>query len=387
MRILILGVVALLCGAPYVAFAERPTKTALVEYAVGSADMPGYERATIEVAYSFLVCAGNVVMAYRLRPDTLNVFTWYRLGSIRHIHADANKPTVSSVDLHGVIKHNGSSLGYFNAGSAHGMGPGGCVGQTHVVGSVKTMIGERPSTADVDTFLDALSVQVYRTTQPLRSSALEADLNKRETERIEKIKKDNAYKKHELPPTADAEDEPKRNEAEETKSKVAEPRKTDENNSKSTTSPDASKDDARKPTANNDGVASKDDATRDTIAAPTIAPTATSDSQPKATRDRSARAKWTKADETSEGYWPTERCYWTDDHGLIHGPPGKASRAGAYIHFNWGTSPVMYQLELLALPPTQTTTNVKADIDGAGIGVYYGCAAYLKVTGLVLKSP
>jgi hypothetical protein len=59
---------------------RRPVRT-------GAADESGYEHATIDVAYSFEICSGNVTMLYSLRPKALNVGQWYRFGAILHLRA------------------------------------------------------------------------------------------------------------------------------------------------------------------------------------------------------------------------------------------------------------------------------------------------------------
>jgi hypothetical protein len=293
-------VVALLC-APRSSFAQSSRQHSVeIQWNGAGSGTPGYEFAAISINYQFLVCSGSVVMHYQVARDSFRVTEWYWWNGKRHLVPDVAPPKISSVDFAGSFTSNGSTVRSFRDGAAGSYGGAGCLGQTQTVGSVRELVGEKPTPDEIQMYVDSLSVVVRRIGYTVRNASLESSLNQKEKER-DKAERDRIAKEKADKEAADKAERDRIEKENETKDEP-------ESEGSPTT-----------PSGTNPAITNPPDATNPAE----TKPAEVKREEPKPKEVRGKETEWTAADEHDTGYWPEERCSFWDEDGFISPPRGR----------------------------------------------------------------
>jgi hypothetical protein len=297
-------VVALLC-APRSSFAQSSSQHSVeIEWTGAGSGTPGYEFAAISINYQFLVCSGSVVMHYRVVPSSFRVTEWYWWNGKRHLVPDVAPPKISTIDFAGSFTSNGSTVRTFRDGAAGSYGGAGCLGQTQTVGSVRELVGEKPTPDEIQMYVDSLAIVVRRIGYTVRNASLEGSLSQKEKER-EKAERDRIAKEK---ADKDAADKAERDRIEKEK---------DDANK-------AGSDGATDPTTDKPGETGNQpaDGRKPTDANKTF--DATTQTPPERSNEElGQKTAWRPGDEEDAGYWPEERCSFWDKDGFISPPLGR----------------------------------------------------------------
>lgn len=155
------GLALVAAAASVPAAASSAVKTATLQFRPATTEN-GYTQAQMELRYRFIVCGGEVHLAYSLVPNSVRTSTQYRVdGSV--VVPSESTPSLSSVALQGRAFRNGLTLASFSdpyAGQSLGMG---CFdGQTQRIGSLKELVPGDPNQQQVASYLNGIGLAFER---------------------------------------------------------------------------------------------------------------------------------------------------------------------------------------------------------------------------------
>ena len=163
---------------------------------------PGYQSADISLAYQFLSCSDEIVMAYAIDPKSVEVGPMYwPAKSGRSVPTDGAKvPEPSAVILSGFVKVRTDRL-HLNPGSTPwskkvydefagpSLGFGCLTGQTQSLGKTADLVGPKAKPEQIKEFLDALVLTDARVGDgPLQNAALDSSVRDPEADRLAREK-------------------------------------------------------------------------------------------------------------------------------------------------------------------------------------------------------
>ena len=161
--------------------AEKKQVTVQFESASSHGLEYGYERASVDLAYTMIACAGEVQVAYSLDNDSIQVSEAYYDTHERFWLPDMAAPELSSIGFEATVykvtygaREKVADVSDQFAGEALGFG---CAsGQTKRVGSVSELIGPNASRDAIRAYLDDLVLWGATAVpyEPLRSGTAEA---------------------------------------------------------------------------------------------------------------------------------------------------------------------------------------------------------------------
>jgi hypothetical protein len=173
---------ALVSAVPDLAAAQSSApRTVRVPFAASSGD--GYASGSVGVQYAFLGCYGELHLALRLAPNSVQINGVYRMGGKAYV-ADGAASQLSVIKVRGRAARAGTELiGDFVNGAVGPEGGLGCFsGDLTQLGVLTRWLGPKPTQAQIVNFLNSLTLEVEPIDAP-RNSGLEARLRSEERQK------------------------------------------------------------------------------------------------------------------------------------------------------------------------------------------------------------
>ncbi|HEY8572992.1 hypothetical protein [Phenylobacterium sp.] len=173
---------ALASALPQAAAAQSSTQRMIrVPFSASTGD--GYAGGSVGVQYAFLGCYGELHLALRLAPNSVQTNGVYRMGGKTYA-ADGAPTQLSVVKVRGRAARAGSEIiGDFTNGAVGPEGGLGCFsGDLTQLGVLTRWLGPKPTQEQIVNFLNSLTLQVEPIEGP-RNAGLEAKLRSEERQK------------------------------------------------------------------------------------------------------------------------------------------------------------------------------------------------------------
>jgi hypothetical protein len=143
----------------------------------------GYASGSVGLQYAFLGCYGELHLALRLAPNSVQTNGVYRMGGKTYV-ADAAPTQLSVIKVRGRAARAGSEIiGDFTNGAVGPEGGLGCFsGDLTQLGVLTRWLGPKPTPEQVVNFLNSLTLQVEPIEAP-RNAGVEAKLRSEERQK------------------------------------------------------------------------------------------------------------------------------------------------------------------------------------------------------------
>ena len=177
----LLVAVALLCVLPGLArAASSPVRTTTVRFESHGED--GYEWATYSVRYALHTCdGGDILLTTEFVRGSLRFSPRYVFEG-QHFDAPVDAaPNDDQASIAGdVIRPGGVSIGSFSDTASQQSGHG-CLGVTVPIANVHDYLGDKPSQAELQSFVNSLDLRL-RTLPPYRNQTIESGIRQKRRE-------------------------------------------------------------------------------------------------------------------------------------------------------------------------------------------------------------